>query len=357
MTAQGFALTERLGRVGAPIKMWAEQLGDLGDRRLADMDAAGIDVQVLSTPAIGVEELDPPESVRMSKELNDVLAKAVADHPDRFAGFAVLPILDAAAAADELDRAVTQLGFKGALINGHTRGRFLDDQAFWPIFERAEDLDVPIYLHPTPPPPQVREAYYSGLPGMVGNVLALAGWGWHCETGLHALRMVLGGVFDRFSRLHVIIGHMGENIPFSLARADDVLTPLPDIWSGASATTSTRTSTSQRVATSPSHPCCARSWSSVPIGSSSLSTTRSVTMSRAARSSTPHRSTRRIARRSRTGTSNDSSECDAAGSARSPATELLQRLHRPHQVRVGVPHAEEVALLETRDRFACEGRR
>ena len=169
VTAQGFALQERLGRVGAPIRMWAERLGDLGDRRLADMDAAGIDVQVLSTPAIGVEELDPAESVSMSKELNDVLAKAVADHPDRFAGFAVLPTLDAAAAADELDRAVTQLAFKGALINGHTRGRFLDDQEFWPIFERAEHLEVPIYLHPTPPPPQVREAYYSGLPGMVGK--------------------------------------------------------------------------------------------------------------------------------------------------------------------------------------------
>ena len=151
----------------------------------------------------------------MSKEVNDVLAKAVADHPDRFAGFAVLPTLDATAAANELERTVKELGFKGALINGHTRGRFLDDQAFWPIFERAEALDVPIYLHPTPPPPQVREAYYSGLPGMVGNVLALAGWGWHCETGLHALRLVLGGVFDRFPRLQVIIGHMGENIPFS----------------------------------------------------------------------------------------------------------------------------------------------
>jgi hypothetical protein len=190
------------------------------------MDAAGIDVQVLSTPAIGVEELDPAEAMRMSQEVNDVLAKAVADHPDRFAGFAVLPTLDATAAANELERTVTQLGFKGALINGHTRGRFLDDEAFWPIFERAEALDVPIYLHPTPPPPQVREAYYSGLQGMVGNVLALAGWGWHCETGLHALRLVLGGVFDRFPGLHVIIGHMGENIPFSLARADQVLTPF-----------------------------------------------------------------------------------------------------------------------------------
>jgi predicted TIM-barrel fold metal-dependent hydrolase len=225
MTPEGFALTEKLGRIGAPIHMWAEKLGDLGEGRLAEMDKAGIDVQVLSTPAVGVEELDPVESVKMSKEINDVLAKAVADHPERFAGFAVLPTLDATAAAEELERTVTELGFKGALINGHTRGRFLDDQAFWPIFERAEALDVPIYLHPTPPPPAVMEAYYSGL-GMVGNVLALAGWGWHCETGLHALRLVLGGVFDRFPKLNVIIGHMGENIPFSLARADQVLSPF-----------------------------------------------------------------------------------------------------------------------------------
>jgi uncharacterized protein len=225
MTPEGFALTEKLGRIGAPIQIWAEKLGDIGEGRLAEMDAAGIDVQVLSTPAVGVEELDPDESVKLSREINDVLAKAVADHPDRFAGFAVLPTLDAARAADELERTVKELGFKGALINGHARGRFLDDQAFWPIFERAEALDVPIYLHPTPPPPQVMEAYYSGL-GMVGNVLALAGWGWHCETGLHALRLVLGGVFDRFPKLNVIIGHMGENIPFSLARADQVLSPF-----------------------------------------------------------------------------------------------------------------------------------
>lgn len=228
MTPEGFALTERLGRIGAPIQMWAQQLGDIGDGRLAQMDAAGIDVQVLSTPAVGVEELDPADSVKMSKNINDVLAKAVADHPDRFAGFAVVPTLDAAAAADELERTVTELGFKGALINGHTRGRFLEEQAFWPIFERAEALDVPIYLHPTPPPPQVREAYYSGLPGMAGNVLALAAWGWHCETGLHALRLVVGGVFDRFPNLQVIIGHMGENIPFSLARADQVLAPFTE---------------------------------------------------------------------------------------------------------------------------------
>jgi predicted TIM-barrel fold metal-dependent hydrolase len=205
-----------------PMKMLATQLEDLGGGRLADMDAAGIDVQVLSMPSGGLEELDPPESVKMMKEINDVLAKAVAEHPDRFAGFAALPVIDPTAAANELERTVTELGFKGALINGHMKGRFLDDQEFWPIFERAEALGVPIYLHPTPPPPAVMEAYFSGL-GMSGMMLSLAGWGWHCETGLHALRLVLGGVFDRFPKLQVIIGHMGENIPFSLARADQIL--------------------------------------------------------------------------------------------------------------------------------------
>jgi predicted TIM-barrel fold metal-dependent hydrolase len=225
MTSHGFGLAERQGRGGGPIQRTAAQMGDLGAVRIADMDAAGIDLQVLSTPAVGVEELDPADGIGMCREINDVLAKAVADHPDRFAGFAVLPTLDAGAAAAELERGVTDLGFKGALINGHARGRFLDEPAFWPIFECAEALDVPIYLHPTPPPKAVREAYYSGLPGSTGNTLAMAGWGWHCETGMHALRLILAGVFDAFPRLQVIVGHMGENIPYSLARADQFLTP------------------------------------------------------------------------------------------------------------------------------------
>ncbi|MEX0664272.1 MAG: amidohydrolase family protein [Acidimicrobiia bacterium] len=227
ITPEGFALSDE--RVSVPTQRWEEQLASLGERRLADMDAAGIDVQVLSTPPIGVEELDPVDAIPMAKQVNDVLASAIAEHPERFAGFAVLPMLDATAAADELERTVREFGFKGALINGHTRGRFLDDQDFWPVFERAEALEVPIYLHPTRPPQKVVEAYYSDLPGMVGNALALAGWGWHCETGLHMLRMVVGGVFDRFPSLSVIIGHMGENVPFSLARADEILTPYANL--------------------------------------------------------------------------------------------------------------------------------
>jgi uncharacterized protein len=204
----------------------AGKLSDLGEGRLADMDAAGIDVQVLSVTAPATQELDPATAVALARDANDQLAAAVAAHPDRFAGFATLPTPDPEAAAAELARTVTSLGFKGAMINGHTGGRFLDDRAYWPIFERAEELGVPVYLHPTYPAPEVMQAYYAGFEAPVSLALATAGWGWHAETGLHALRLVLGGVFDRFPSLQVIIGHMGENIPFSLARADERLSPV-----------------------------------------------------------------------------------------------------------------------------------
>lgn len=203
-----------------------EKLGDLGERRLADMDAAGIDLQVLSVTAPATQELEPATAVPLAREANDRLAEAVAAHPARFAGFATLPTPDPAAAAAELERAVSGLGFRGAMVNGHTRGRFLDDQAYWPVLERAEGLGVPVYLHPTYPTAQVMEAYYGGFEPSVSAALATGAWGWHAETGLHALRLVLGGVFDRFPRLQVIIGHMGENIPFSLARADERLGPV-----------------------------------------------------------------------------------------------------------------------------------
>jgi uncharacterized protein len=196
------------------------RLLDLGADRIAEMDAAGVDVQVLSTRAPAVQNLRASEAVPLAREANDVLAAAVAAHPDRFAGFATLPTPDPASAARELDRAVRELGFKGAIVHGHTNGRFLDDQEFWPIFECAQALDVPVYLHPTPPTAAVLEAYYSGVDPRVAGALARAGWGWHAETGLHALRLMVSGVFDRFPRLQVIIGHMGEMLPFSIARAD-----------------------------------------------------------------------------------------------------------------------------------------
>ena len=184
------------------------------------MDAAGIDVQVISHTYPSVELLEPAAAIPLAREANDLLAEAVALHPDRFCGFAALPTSDPKAAAQELERAVTQLGFKGALINGRTRDRFLDGHDYWPILERAEDLDVPLYLHPGLPPAAVREAYYSGLSPLANHWLSIAAWGWHVETGLHALRLIAAGAFDRFPRLQVVIGHMGEAIPFMLDRTN-----------------------------------------------------------------------------------------------------------------------------------------
>jgi uncharacterized protein len=206
-----------------PLGRRLAKLDDLADVRLADMDAGGIDVQVLSHNAPATEQFSPTEAVALAHATNDYLAGAVAAHPRRLAAFATLPTPAPQAAADELERAVTTLGFKGALINGHTHGRFLDDRFFWPILERAQRLDVPIYLHPSEPPAAVRAAYYSGLAPQAAQILSTTGWGWHVDTGLHALRLVIGGVFDEFPRLQLIIGHMGEALPFMLARSSRVL--------------------------------------------------------------------------------------------------------------------------------------
>jgi predicted TIM-barrel fold metal-dependent hydrolase len=129
-------------------------------------------------------------------------------------------------AASELTRCVTKLGFKGALISGTINDRFLDDPVFEPVLAEAEKLGVPLYLHPAPPPAAVYDVYFRGLPADIAGSLATSAWGWHVETGLHCLRLVAAGVFDRFPKLQIIIGHMGENLPFSLARADNRLTPF-----------------------------------------------------------------------------------------------------------------------------------
>jgi predicted TIM-barrel fold metal-dependent hydrolase len=202
-----------------------QQLADIGAARIADMDASGITVHVLSAGGPGADLLDPAEGIPFARGYNDGLAQRVADHPDRLAGFAHLPMTAPEAAADELERAVKQLGFRGALINGITRGLFLDDPSFEPILARAEQLDVPIYVHPHLPPPSVRKAYYEGLPGNVGFTLGIAGWGWHAETAVHVLRLVLSGALDRHPRLKIIIGHMGEGLPAMLARCDQAFGP------------------------------------------------------------------------------------------------------------------------------------
>jgi predicted TIM-barrel fold metal-dependent hydrolase len=202
------------------------KLADLDTLRLKDMDMGGIDLQVISNIGSVVAPRSGDEGVKLAREANDQLAAAVAAHPDRFAGFATLPMTKPEAAADELERAVRSLGLKGPMIHGTTNGRFLDDPAFLPVLERAAALSVPIYLHPAQPPAPVREAYYSDLDPAVGFVLSTSGWGWHSEVGIHALRLILAGVFDRLPTLQIIIGHMGEMIPFMLARIDDTLTPM-----------------------------------------------------------------------------------------------------------------------------------
>jgi hypothetical protein len=206
--------------VGRPNPM--ELLPDIGERRLKSMDEAGITMQVLSNTGPGPDLVPGADGVAMAREMNDHLAAAIARHPDRFAGFAVLPMQSPDACAAELVRAVKKLGFLGTLINGTTEGRFLDHPSYDGILAAAVELDVPIYIHPHLAPEPVRQAYYSDLEPGAARVLEAAGWGWHSETAIHLLRMVLAGALDRHPRLKIIIGHMGEMLPVMLDRIDAV---------------------------------------------------------------------------------------------------------------------------------------
>jgi uncharacterized protein len=193
---------------------------DLGEGRIALMDAAGIDVQILSHATPSAEGLEPSLAKELTRQANDTVAAAVSKYPDRFLGFATLPMLEPAAAARELQRTVRDLGFVGALINGHINGRYLDDKFFWPVFESAEALGVPIYLHPQIPPKPVVDTYYSGFAPDVSTFLSIAGLGWHIDTGIHCIRLILGGVFDRFPALQIIVGHHFEILSWSAWRTD-----------------------------------------------------------------------------------------------------------------------------------------
>ena len=197
-------------------------LPEIGEQRLKSMDDAGITVQVLSATGAGPDLVPGPDGVALARDLNDGLAAAVARHPDRFAGFAALPMQSPDACAAELARAVKDLRFVGGLVNGTTEGRFLDHPSYDGLLAAAVELDVPIYIHPHLPPESVRQAYYSDLEPGAGRVLESAAWGWHSETAIHVLRMVLAGVLDKHPRLRLIIGHMGEMLPVMLARADEV---------------------------------------------------------------------------------------------------------------------------------------
>lgn len=215
---RGFA--ERARRTGGRMAQILAQLGDLGEKRIAEMDAAGIDLQVLSLNSPGIEQLDAPEAAVLAREANDFVAAAVERYPARFAGFACIPLAAPEKAACELESMAGKRGFNGAIVNGHHQGRYLDDKFFLPFLERAESLGVPVYLHPTQPPQPVVEASYGGFAPDVTYMLSNAGWGWHIETAIHVLRMILGGVFDRYPKLEVIIGHMGEGLPFMQSRLD-----------------------------------------------------------------------------------------------------------------------------------------
>ncbi len=186
---------------------------DLGEDRLADMDRAGIDIAVLSLSSPGVQLFDPATATSLSISANDELAEGIAKHPDRYVGLAAFSPLDPEGGAKELERGVTKLGLRGGILNSHTLGTYMDDEKYWAVFEAAEALGVPIYLHPNTPSPQMLEPFLSrGLDAAV--------YGFACETGLHALRLIVSGLFDRFPKLQIVLGHTGEALPFWLYRID-----------------------------------------------------------------------------------------------------------------------------------------
>jgi 2,3-dihydroxybenzoate decarboxylase len=195
------------------IKDVRDRLEDLGDRRLHDMDVSGIHRQILSLTAPGVQVFDAATAVALAESFNDQLCESIAKHPDRFSGLAAIAPQNPLAAAKELERAVTRLGLKGAIVNSHTQGEYLDDEKFWDIFAAAEALGVPVYIHPTSPPKSMIQPFLDrGLDGAV--------FGFAVETGLHLLRIVVAGVFDRFPKLQIVVGHLGEGLPYWLFRID-----------------------------------------------------------------------------------------------------------------------------------------
>ncbi|MFD6199127.1 amidohydrolase family protein [Mycobacteriaceae bacterium NPDC060252] len=196
---------------------------DLDDQRIAAMDAGGVDVQVLSLASGAQHRLTTADATALVRDANDAAFAATRRHPKRLRMFASLALGDPARAADELRRGVLQLGCLGGFLNGTEGGSFLDDPRYTPIYEAADELEVPLYLHPTPPPRAVRAVYTAGLAERSAYLLSTAAWAWHAELGLHCLRIIVSGVFDRHPGLRFIVGHLGEFLPFGLFRAEDGL--------------------------------------------------------------------------------------------------------------------------------------
>lgn len=203
------------------------KLADVSGERLQSMDACGISLQVLSVENTDVNLLNSEQAPAFASRYNDLLAEKIKAHPGRFTAFAHLPMTAPEAAADELERTVKTYGFRGAMIRGLTNGLFLDAPVFAPVFERAEKLGVPIYIHPGLPPKAVTDAYYSNIGRNTGMAEALAcwGWGWHSETAIHVLRLLVAGVFDAYPQLKIIIGHMGEMLPMMWERSNRAFQP------------------------------------------------------------------------------------------------------------------------------------
>ena len=209
---------------GMPLQPLGERLLDLGEGRLRAMDEAGIGLQVLSHFPSGPQNLPPDRAVEMARRTNDLIAETVARRPDRFAGFAALPLTAPDAACAELERAMRDLGLKGAMLHGMAAGVPLDDRRFWPVFQTAEALDAPIYIHPDFPPAAVAEAYYQGYPALIGP-----GWSYTVESANQALRLMICGVLDECPGLKLILGHLGESLPFSIVRCDAIITPRANL--------------------------------------------------------------------------------------------------------------------------------
>ncbi|ASK28766.1 amidohydrolase [Chryseobacterium sp. T16E-39] len=203
------------------------KLADVSGDRLQSMNESGISMQVLSVENTDVNLLDGQSAPEFASKYNDLIADKIKGHPDRFTAFAHLPMVNSIAAADELERTVKTYGFKGAMIRGVTNGEFLDAPKFAPIFERAEQLGVPVYIHPGIPPKPVIDAYYSNIGDQTGPFDAIAcwGWGWHSETAIHVLRLLVAGVFDTYPNLKIIIGHMGEMLPIMWDRSNKAFQP------------------------------------------------------------------------------------------------------------------------------------
>ncbi|WP_037366150.1 amidohydrolase family protein [Amycolatopsis orientalis] len=194
------------------------RLLELGEERRSAMAATGLDVQVLSLTTPALQNLPAADARHLQEATNDVLAETVRNDPEHFQGLAALATSTPETAADELRRAVTVLGLDGAMLYGRTGATNLDDHSFWPVFEAAQDLCVPLHLHPQSPPPAVREHYYAGFPPEISAGFATHGIGWHYDAGVQFLRLVLRGVFDQFPDLQIVLGHWGELVLFYLER-------------------------------------------------------------------------------------------------------------------------------------------